>query len=176
MIGSVILGTVRDTRAAGGRGETMLSYNRTVEIEWGDCDASGLLHTERYFALFDGNMWHMLERCARVAQTAFARDVWRRRIPDCRPHDKFLAPSMLGDVLHVESTILELRRSSFDVRHQARKDGELRAESLDTRVWVGRSPDRPAPDRSTAAPGKAHGTLSRRLTGTSASLAKLHWS
>ena len=40
----------------------MLHYSRTVEIEWGDCDASGLMHTERYFALFDGNLWRMLEQ------------------------------------------------------------------------------------------------------------------
>jgi len=121
----------------------MLSYSRTVEIEWGDCDASGLLHTERYFALFDGNMWHMLERALELPKGHLLATYGAAGFPTVDLKTKFPVPSRLGDVLDIESTILALRRSSFDVRHEARKDGELRAESLDTRVWVGRSPTDP---------------------------------
>jgi 4-hydroxybenzoyl-CoA thioesterase len=67
---------------------------------------------------------------------------------------KFLIPSTLGDVLKIESTILELRRSSFSVRHRASKDNELRAESMDTRVWVRRSADDPGKIEALALPAK----------------------
>jgi 4-hydroxybenzoyl-CoA thioesterase len=121
----------------------MLSYRRTIEIEWGDCDASGLLHTERYFALFDGNMWRMLEQILELPKRHLLGTYGAAGFPTVDLKGKFLMPSMLGDVLDIESTILALRRSSFDVRHRAAKDGELRAESFDTRVWVRRSPGDP---------------------------------
>jgi 4-hydroxybenzoyl-CoA thioesterase len=122
----------------------MLSYTRTVKIEWGDCDASGLVHTERYFALFDGNIWLMLEQVLALPMRRLLSTYGANGFPTVDLKSKFLTPSTLGDTLEIETTIVELRRSSFDVRHQARKDGELRAEGLDTRVWVRRSPDDPA--------------------------------
>jgi 4-hydroxybenzoyl-CoA thioesterase len=121
----------------------MLSYTRTIEIEWGDCDASGLVHTERYFALFDGNLWLMLEQVLAVPMRRLMSTYGASGFPTVDLKGKFLTPSTLGDRLEIETTIVELRRSSFDVRHRARKDGELRAEGFDTRVWVRRSPDDP---------------------------------
>jgi 4-hydroxybenzoyl-CoA thioesterase len=121
----------------------MLSYTRTVEIEWGDCDASGLLHTERYFALFDGNMWRMLEQILALPKRELLGTFGAAGFPTVDLKGKFLTPSQLGDVLDIESTILSLRRTSFDVRHRAARNGELRAEGFDTRVWVRRSPDDP---------------------------------
>jgi 4-hydroxybenzoyl-CoA thioesterase len=121
----------------------MLSYRRTVEIEWGDCDASGLLHTERYFALFDGNMWLMLEEVLALPKRHLLGTFGAAGFPTVDLKTKFLTPSLLGDVLDIETTILALRRTSFDVRHRAHKGGELRAEGFDTRVWVSRSPDDP---------------------------------
>src|SRR5262249_22862874 len=104
---------------------------------------SGLLHTERYFALFDGNIWMMLARVLEVPVQHLMKTFGAAGFPTVNLTGKFLTPSALGDVLEVESTIIEMRRSSFNVRHRARKDGELRAESLDTRVWVRRSADDP---------------------------------
>ena len=117
----------------------MLSFSRTVEIGFGDCDASGLVHTERYFALFDTNIWMMLARTLDVPVQRLMKTFGAAGFPTVDLTGKFFAPSAFGDVIEVESTILEMRKSSFNVRHRARKDGELRAESLDTRVWVGRS-------------------------------------
>jgi 4-hydroxybenzoyl-CoA thioesterase len=121
----------------------MLSFSRTFEIGFGDCDASGLLHTERYFALFDGNIWMMLARVLEVPMQRLMKTFGAAGFPTVNLTGKFLTPSTLGEVLDVESTIFEMGRSSFNVRHRARKDGELRAESLDTRVWVRRNADDP---------------------------------
>jgi len=121
----------------------MLSYTRTVEIEWGDCDASGLVHTERYFALFDGNIWLLLEQVLALPMRQLLSTHGANGFPTVDLTGKFLTPSTIGDVLEIETSILELRRSSFDVRHRAHKDGDLRAEGRDTRVWVRRNPDDP---------------------------------
>jgi 4-hydroxybenzoyl-CoA thioesterase len=122
----------------------MLSYARTVEIGWGDCDASGLVHTERYFALFDGNLWLMLAQILGLPMRHVLDTFGAAGFPTVDLKGKFLMPSTVGDVLEIETTILDLRKSSFDVRHRASNGGELRAESTDTRVWVRRNSDDPA--------------------------------
>ena len=130
----------------------MLSYSRTVEIGWGDCDASGLIHTERYFALFDGNMWIMLAQILELPLRHLLGTFGAAGFPTVDLTGKFLAPSTLGDKL--EDRSLELRKSSFSVRHRALKDGDLRAESMDTRVWVRCSSDDPAKIKALPLPAK----------------------
>jgi len=41
----------------------------------------------------------------------------------------------------IESTVLEFRRASFDVRHRLLKGGKLAVEDTETRVWVKADPD-----------------------------------
>ena len=132
----------------------MISYARTVEIGWGDCDASGLIHTERYFALFDGNLWLMLAEVLGQPLRHLLGTFGASGFPTVDLTGKFLTPSTLGDVLTIESTIIELRRSSFSVRHRASKGKELRAESMDTRVWVRRSADDPGKIEALALPAR----------------------
>ena len=132
----------------------MLSYARTVEIGWGDCDASGLVHTERYFALFDANLWLMLAQILGLPMRHVLDTFGAAGFPTVDLTGKFLVPSTVGDVLKIETTILELRKSSFDVRHRASMDGELRAESMDTRVWVRRNSDDPARIEALPLPAK----------------------
>jgi 4-hydroxybenzoyl-CoA thioesterase len=148
----IVLGTVRSAPQTDEG--PMLSYSRTVEIGWGDCDASGLIHTERYFALFDGNMWIMLAQILELPLRHLLGTFGAAGFPTVDLTGKFLAPSTLGDKLEVETTILELRKSSFSVRHRALKDGDLRAESMDTRVWVRRSSDDPAKIEALPLPAK----------------------
>ena len=121
----------------------MLHYSRTVEIEWGDCDASGLMHTERYFALFDCNLWRMLEQILERPMGHVLGMFGASGFPTVDLRGNFPVRSTLGDILEIETSITALRRSSFDVMHRARKGDELHAEGFDTRVWVRRSSDDP---------------------------------
>jgi 4-hydroxybenzoyl-CoA thioesterase len=43
----------------------------------------------------------------------------------------------------IETTITEIKRSSFSVTHRILKDGQLVVEGFETRVWVGRDPADP---------------------------------
>jgi 4-hydroxybenzoyl-CoA thioesterase len=65
---------------------------------------------------------------------------------------KFAIPTRFGDDVVVESTISELRRSSFDIHHKLTKDGALAVEGFETRVWVGRDPANPDKIKSLALP------------------------
>jgi 4-hydroxybenzoyl-CoA thioesterase len=51
---------------------------------------------------------------------------------------RFLLPTSFGDDVIIESTLVEMRRSSFELRHHLSKDGKLAVEGSETRVWVRR--------------------------------------
>ncbi len=56
----------------------------------------------------------------------------------------FRVPCAFGDEVRIESAVSEFRRASFDVRHRLlRDDGAVAVEGFETRVWVGRHPDKP---------------------------------
>jgi 4-hydroxybenzoyl-CoA thioesterase len=65
---------------------------------------------------------------------------------------RFLLPTRYGDDVVIETTITEIRRSSFDIRHQLMKDGQLAVEGFETRVWVERDPADPDKIRATPLP------------------------
>ncbi len=67
---------------------------------------------------------------------------------------KFFIPSKFEDELTVESTVLEFRRSSFDVHHRMLKSGALAVEGFETRVWTIRDPDNPERLRSQPIPAE----------------------
>ena len=56
---------------------------------------------------------------------------------------KFLKPSRFGDTVTIETSVVEFRRSSFDVHHKLFNAGELAVEAFETRVWTVRHPDDP---------------------------------
>ena len=65
-------------------------------------------------------------------------------IPLVDTRASFRVPCAYGDEVRIESTVAEFRRTSFDIRHRLlRDDGTLSVEGFETRVWVGRAPDRP---------------------------------
>lgn len=49
---------------------------------------------------------------------------------------KFLAPSRYGEDVTIVSSFADIRNSSFDIRHELSKDGKLRVEGFETRVWT----------------------------------------
>jgi 4-hydroxybenzoyl-CoA thioesterase len=120
----------------------MLTYSRTILIEFGDCDPAGIVYFPRYFAWFDNNTAGLFELAgASLRQRLNSQDIVG--IPMVDAHAKFFLPSTFGDEITIETTIREFRRSSFDVYHRLFNRGELAAEGFETRVWAGKHPDQP---------------------------------
>jgi 4-hydroxybenzoyl-CoA thioesterase len=65
---------------------------------------------------------------------------------------RFLIPCRFGDDVSIETSITEIKRSSFQVTHQLKKDGALAVEGFETRVWTGRDPADPGKIRSQPIP------------------------
>ena len=120
----------------------MIVATRQIEIEWGHCDPAGIVFNPRFFEWFDhctaGLFAHVgLRKHEMVKEFDFVG------FPLVESRARFLRPAKFGDVVVIESSIAEFRRSSFDVNHRRLNGGELAVEGFETRVWSGRHPDDP---------------------------------
>jgi 4-hydroxybenzoyl-CoA thioesterase len=128
----------------------LLTHVRKVVVEWGDCDPAGIVYYPRYFEWFDASTAALF---AAVGITnSSMHSVWHIvGIPMVDTRARFIIPSKYEDEVTIESSIVEFRRSSFDVLHQLkRRDGRLAVEGHETRVWTMR--DREDPDRLRSTP------------------------
>jgi len=134
----------------------------TFRIEWGDCDAAGIVFYPRYFALFDAATHHLFE-AAGWRQPDMRREFDMIGIPMVDTRAKFLLASSFGDDIVIETRIVALRNSSFDVLHRVWKGEDLAIEATETRVWAGPHPDDPKRMKGQAIPE----IVRRRLSETS---------
>lgn len=119
----------------------MITNRRRVQIQWGDCDPAQIVYFPRYFAIFDDSTSALFE-LAGFRKREMIKQFDIVGIPAVDVRAKFYIPSYFGDEVDIETTIDKWGRSSFEVRHRLLKSGELAVEGFETRVWVGRHPDK----------------------------------
>jgi 4-hydroxybenzoyl-CoA thioesterase len=120
----------------------MIIARRERQVEWGDCDPARIVFNPRFFEWFDAQTALILESAGLPK-----RDLLRRPdfdgIPLVETRARFHRPVRFGDVVTIESKIVAVRTSSFDVEHQLTNGGELATEGFETRVWTIRDPSNP---------------------------------
>ena len=114
----------------------MLVNTRVVRIEWGDCDPAGIVYYPRYFAMFDACTSALIERALGMTKHDYLRAYGFAGHPLVNARSRFIIPTRFGDDVSIETTVTELRRSSFDLTHRLHKNGALAVEGFETRVWV----------------------------------------
>ena len=130
----------------------MLTNRRDVRIVWGDCDPAGIVFYPRYFEMFDTSTTALFERALGMTKFQFVKAYNSVGYPMVDTRARFLLPTRYGDDVVIETTITEIRRSSFDIRHRLMKDGEPAVEGFETRVWVERDPADPDKIKATPLP------------------------
>ena len=131
----------------------MLTVSRTVRIEWGDCDAAGIVYFPRYFEYFDNCTAGMFEAIG-YKKPALLEEFDFAGFPVVDVRAEFRLPSTFGDDVIVQTTIPEWGRSSFKVHHRLMKGDDLAVEGFETRVWVGHDASRPGGIRARPLPEK----------------------
>jgi 4-hydroxybenzoyl-CoA thioesterase len=121
----------------------MFSHRLEMRIEWGDCDAAGIVFYPRYFAMFDAAT-HRLFEAAGWKKANLRREFNIIGFPMVDTRARFLLPSSYGDDIVIETRVAALRRSSFDIEHRVSRPQGLAIEAFETRVWSGPHPDDPA--------------------------------
>jgi 4-hydroxybenzoyl-CoA thioesterase len=105
----------------------------------------------RYFEWFDAST-AALFAAAGVSNSVMHKKYRIVGIPMVDTRAKFYIPSKFEDELTIETTVLEFRRSSFDVRHRMLKNGALAVAGFETRVWTVKDSDDPERLRSEPIP------------------------
>jgi 4-hydroxybenzoyl-CoA thioesterase len=114
----------------------MLVHSRVVRIEWGDCDPAGIIFYPRYFAIFDASTSALIERALGMPKSEYLKAYDFAGHPLVDTHSRFYVPTRFGDDVTIETRVVEIRRSSFDLSHRLTKNGVLAVEAFETRVWV----------------------------------------
>ena len=117
----------------------MLVNNKTVHIEWGDCDPLGIVYFPRYFEFFDA-CTNALFELAGLPKQELLRKYELAGIPLVDAHARFLLPSAFDDTVVIESTIVKWGSTSFSIEHRLYKGELLAVEGFETRVWAVHDP------------------------------------
>lgn len=112
-----------------------VTNRRRVTIEWGDCDAAGIVFYPRYFAMFDWSTASLLTAAFGMKKPDWLRHWKLAGIPMVDTRVTFHIASSFGDEVVIESRVTEIGRSSFSVHHQLIKPGPDGAEALAAECW-----------------------------------------
>ena len=140
----------------------MFTNRRTVRIKWGDCDPAGIVFYPRYFEMFDHSTVLLIERALGMNKHELYRSYDFDGYPVVETRARFLLPMRYCDDVVIETTVTEVRRSSFHLEHRLTKDGALAVEGFESRVWVVRDPDRPGRLKARAIPAELADRLAPR--------------
>ena len=139
----------------------MLTNTHLVTVEWGHCDPAGIVYFPNYFTYFDSGTNALFLRALGCNKYEMLKRYGIVGIPLVDVGARFIVPSTFGDVVTIESTVAEIRRSSFRMLHRLLKGDVLAVEGSETRVWVGRDPG--DPDKLKGMPIPAE--VAAKLTG-----------
>lgn len=117
----------------------MLMNKRTVLVEFGHCDPSGIVYNPNYFVWFDMSIHALLARGGLSLKEMIA-EFGIDGIPVVEYKSKFLAPARWGDELLFDTRVVTLHRCAFDVQHHVFNADVLAAECLETRVCTAVDP------------------------------------
>jgi 4-hydroxybenzoyl-CoA thioesterase len=141
----------------------MFVNRREVTIEWGHCDPAGIVFFPNYLAFFDAATNALFFRALGLNKYEILRKYSIAGIPLVDVNARFFIPSAFGDVVTIESTVAEIKRSSFRVQHRLFKGDALAVEGHETRVWTGHDPDDPGKLKSRPIPDEVIAKLGAEL-------------
>jgi 4-hydroxybenzoyl-CoA thioesterase len=124
------------------QGVRMLSNERLVRVQWGDCDPAGIVYYPRYFEWVDASTILLFEKATGLTKIKMLEKHGGAGLALLETRAVFMVASQYGDDLKIESRITEFRRTVFLVHHRiAKADGTLGLEAFETRLWTVRDPE-----------------------------------
>ena len=113
-------------------------------VSMGDVDQV-LAFFRRYFSWMDDGRCELLALLGHPLRDLLADG---HGLPVVNASCRYVRPVGLDDLLRIETAVLAVRRTSFDIGHVMTLDGDVVAQGRTTHVWVARKPElhpRPVP-------------------------------
>lgn len=101
------------------------AFEKTVPVRFEDCDPAGIVFYPRYFYMINRLVEDLFEERLDYPWRRL-HGVEHRGVPAVRIEIDFTRPSRQGDLLTFALDVVEVGRSAFTVRIDARCDGETR--------------------------------------------------
>jgi 4-hydroxybenzoyl-CoA thioesterase len=114
----------------------MLTNERLIRVQWGDCDPAGIVFYPRYFEWFDASTILLFEKATGLTKIKMLEKYGGAGLPLLEARAVFKVASQYGDDIKIESRITEFRRSTFFVHHRVTKGDSLALEGFETRLWT----------------------------------------
>ncbi len=137
----------------------MLTGRRTLSVEFGHCDPTGIVYNPNYFFWFDMAI-HALLAGRQVSLRTLISDFSIDGIPVVEYKVRFLLPSRWGDELTIESSVIGIERCAFTVGHRVLNRDVLAVECTEIRVCTAIDSERGERVRARSIPGKLLAALS----------------
>jgi 4-hydroxybenzoyl-CoA thioesterase len=109
-------------------------------IEWGDCDAAGIVFFPNYFRWFDAAFQRLLKSRGHT-QATLAHDFGVIGTPLVDVGATFHAPARFDEELVVDVVIAEWKQSSFRVTYRGMVNDKHVLSGYDFRAFVARNSD-----------------------------------
>ena len=131
----------------------MAGFTERRRVEWGDCDAAGIVYYPNYFKWMD-EVFHAFTRDLGFDQRSLgAAGLLGTPLVDA--HCSFTTPARYYDDLDITLNVTRLGRTSLGLAYAFRRGGQVVAEGTELRAFVaetgGRIAARPAPPEVRAA-------------------------
>jgi len=167
LAGSANIGAIPDLqRHFEGNTRVMFMNRRRILVEFADCDPAHIVFFANYFRWFDDCTTALFLAAGLPIRSLFP-SYGVLGIPVVEASAQFHAPSTQGDELMVESTVTEIRRSSFVISHKFFHGKELLLEGKETRVWAAAHPTIPNRMKALPLPEEVVKKLSGKSAGKS---------
>ncbi|HEY7548911.1 MAG TPA: acyl-CoA thioesterase [Hyphomicrobiaceae bacterium] len=115
----------------------MITNERLVRVQWGDCDPAGIVYYPRYFEWFDASTILLFEKATGLTKIKMLEKYGGAGLALLEARAVFKVASQYGEDITIESRVTEFRRTTFFVRHHVTKAGSaLALEGFETRLWT----------------------------------------
>ncbi|GAB5376377.1 MAG: acyl-CoA thioesterase [Acuticoccus sp.] len=116
----------------------MIWFESERLVDWGDCDAAGIIFFPNFFAYVDGH-FHKFTTSLGFDHRSLLADYGLVGTPLRKTECTFHSPATYGDTLQIASRITHLGASSLSSTYRFSRGDTFIAEAKETRVMVRQS-------------------------------------
>lgn len=119
---------------------TEQSFVTEQRVDWGDCDAAGIVFYPNFYRWMDGH-YHVFTAACGFDQRTLKAQYGLLGTPLRQTGCTFLVPSRYGDTLTVSSRLRALTQSSLSIAYAFHRADTLIAEGFEVRVMARETED-----------------------------------
>lgn len=128
------------------------SHVYSVEVQWGDCDAAGIVYFPNFCRWMDAAAHQFFLACGLPQWRELERTRGILGIPMIELATRFHNPAAYGDRLDIHTHVAEWRRKVFVLQHRVQRGDTLICEGREVRAFCAHAGQSPPKMRAVEVP------------------------